>query len=170
MKKLLRVLIVLVLNVAFGFALAATTQPANAAVPLVKSVSARILGRSVKVQVKGTVVDIGSQSNERPAHPDNSCTYSRFPCVILSSMSIIVDGNELFLPRSVFADLSDVTSIELGVSGKQMLLTMKGGDASEAYAVKVLFSKDQVTKRLLYSALQDPPVQETTYFKTEELN
>ncbi len=51
-----------------------------------------------------------------------------------------------------------------------MLLTLKGGDASEAYSVKIFFSKDQVVKRLLYSALQDSPVQQTIYFKTEELN
>ncbi len=160
----------LALNLALGLAVAGTTPEPDEAAPLIKNISARVLGKNVKVQVREARVEIGNQSTERPEHPENSCTYSHFPCAIVTSMSIVVDGNELFVPRSLFADLSDVTNIELVASGKQMLLAIKGGDASEAYSVKVLFSKDQVVKRVLYSALQDPPVQETTYFKTEQLN
>jgi len=170
MSKLTKVFAGLVLGLTLGLALAAPASQENGATLIVKSASARVLGKNVKIQVRGATVDIGSQSSERPQHVENSCTYSKFPCIAVTSIEIEVDGNELFVPRSVFADLSDVTDIQLSALGKQMLLTLKGGDASEAYAVKVLFSKDQIVKRRLYSALQEPPVQETTYFKTEQLD
>lgn len=170
MNKLMKVFAGLTLGLTLGLAWAAPASQENRATLLVKSVNACVLGKNVNIQVRGAVVDIGSPSSERPQHVENSCTYSKFPCIAVTSIEIEVDGNELFVPRSVFADLSDITDIQLGASGKQMLLTLKGGDASEGYAVKVLFSKDQVVKRRLYSALQEPPVQETTYFKTEQLD
>jgi hypothetical protein len=75
-----------------------------------------------------------------------------------------VNGNPLFVPRSVFCDLADLNKAEIKASESQSILTLYGGDASESYIAKIEFDATQVKRRTLSSGMSpDKPLQETIY-------
>ena len=74
-----------------------------------------------------------------------------------------VNGSSLFVPRSVFADCTDVGNMRLTTDAGVYVLTLSGGDASEAYSVKVFFTANQVKKREVYDLESNRLRQSTTY-------
>jgi hypothetical protein len=84
---------------------------------------------------------------------------------VVQSLRIRVNGRELFVPRSVFADLSWVTAAEVAASKSSGRLTVRGGDASESYFVRIEFDTQALRSRSLYSSLiPNAPMQQTRYF------
>ena len=127
-------------------------------------VAATVDKRVVKVTIKTHEVQIGKPSDVRPAVIDSNCTYSRYPCSIVDSIGITVDGNPLFIPRSVFADLADLNGASISTSKDVTILTLGGGDASGSFIVTIEFNATDVKRRTMWSGEDtDEPVQETTY-------
>jgi hypothetical protein len=119
--------------------------------------------RDVKlIAIFQTAIEQISNDDEIPRLPQ--CTYSRIPCVVTRQIQLSVNGNEIFLPRSVFADLGDVTSAEFSRSQNgRYVLTVWGGDASESYILRILFD-EKLRQRILYSGEdQSHPLQVTDY-------
>lgn len=113
--------------------------------------------RTSTVQISGT-----EEKNRRFAQ----CTYSRIPCSLTEQVRVLIDGNEVFIPRSAYADLGDITSAEFATTDNQVTLTIRGGDASESYVAKLLFRKDGLAERRLYSGEDDQhPLQVTHYYQ-----
>lgn len=113
--------------------------------------------RTSTVQISGT-----EEKNRRFAQ----CTYSRIPCSLTEQVRVLIDGNEVFIPRSAYADLGDITTAEFATSDNQVTLTIRGGDASESYIAKLLFGKDGLSERRLYSGEDDQhPLQVTHYYQ-----
>lgn len=118
---------------------------------------AEAIFRTSTVQISGT-----EEKNRRFAQ----CTYSRVPCSLTEQVRVLIDGSEVFIPRSAYADLGDITTAEFALSDKQVTLTIKGGDASESYIAKLLFGKDGLSERRLYSGEDDQhPLQVTHYYQ-----
>ena len=118
----------------------------------------------VEVVLKTHEVQIGKPSDPRPDIINSSCTYSRYPCSVVDLINIKVNSNPIFVPRSVFCDLADLDTAEMGASGKGVVLTLTGGDASEAYVVKIWFDAEAVKRRILWSAIEPKqPLEETVY-------
>ena len=80
------------------------------------------------------------------------CTYSKIPCVLTRQVKLLVNGEDLFLPRSAYADLGDIQSAQILLQGEKFELIVKGGDASEAYIAHILFDRRRVLGRRLFSA------------------
>jgi hypothetical protein len=144
------------------------TRVAAASTPIaptgVTVITASVAKTSVQVKIRTHEVQIGRQGDERPKVIDSNCTYSRYPCSNVDEVDIVVNGNELFVPRSVFCDLADLASADLVVGRRTSVLTLHGGGASEAYFVKVEFDETQVKKRVLTGAMSPKePLQETVY-------
>jgi len=109
-------------------------------------------------------LQIGKPSDGKPSVTQSSCTYSRYPCSIVERIEITVNGNSLFIPRSVFCDLADLNNAEVITGENEAVLTLYGGDASESYMVKIEFDSDKVKRRILSSAIfPDKPLQKTIY-------
>jgi hypothetical protein len=122
-------------------------------------------GNEVRVRVRTHEVDIGKPSDPRPARIDSNCTYSRHPCSVVDGISIEVGRESLFVPRSVFSDLADLTRMDIRREKGYWTLTLYGGDASESYVVRVEFDGTRVFRRALSTALlPDGILQETRYF------
>jgi hypothetical protein len=121
-----------------------------------------INGTPVRIAITQYQIDIGKRE-EPPAERKNNCTYSSFPCSQVSSLRIRVKGINLFVPRSVFADCTDVGDMRVALEAGDYVLTLTGGDASEAYSVKVFFNGDQVKKREVYDLESGNMRQSTTY-------
>jgi hypothetical protein len=83
-------------------------------------------------------------------------------------IEIFVNEEQLFVPRSVFADLADLAFGEIKLQKAKFVLVLSGGDSSESYIVKVEFSPDQIKRRIFSSALMpQKPLQETIYYSRE---
>jgi hypothetical protein len=119
---------------------------------------------TAQVRIRTREVQIGKPSDGRPAVIESNCTYSKYPCSLVDHLTITVNGRPLFIPRSIFCDLADLTSAELRASEPRSALILYGGDASEAYIVKIEFDATQVKSRTLSSGLSpSEPLQETIY-------
>jgi hypothetical protein len=130
----------------------------------VTDVAAAFGNAQVSVKITTHEVDIGAPSDQRPEKMVSSCTYSRFPCSPIDSLEISVNGNALFVARSVYADLADVGVAGLSQTKKgQIVLTLGGGDASESYTVKVTFDEGRVRQRTLMNNEAREVVQRTLY-------
>jgi hypothetical protein len=72
----------------------------------------------------------------------------------------------LVFPRSVFSDLTDLDKAEVEKSPNGYILTLRGGDASEGYLVKIEFDAMRVRRRSVFTGEEpDKLVQETTYYR-----
>jgi len=61
-----------------------------------------------------------------------------------------VDGDEVEVPKSAFADLGDIVSVEVSRDGDNFALTIEGGDAAYSYFARLIFDKHRVLERRLY--------------------
>lgn len=120
-------------------------------------------GQAVRVVISTYKRDVGRPGEPAPRVRRTNCTYSRYPCSQVNNLRIWVNGKELFLSRSLFADLADVGTMVLTSDAGVNLLTLVGGDASESYTVKVYFDADRVEKREVYSNEAGSLSETTTY-------
>lgn len=93
------------------------------------------------------------------------CGSGQSSCGVVDYLRIIVNSKSIIVPRSVYCDLSDLTTAEVEIGSTGAVLILEGGDASESYIVKIEFNAHRVTKRLGYSGeIPDEPTQETVYY------
>jgi hypothetical protein len=118
-------------------------------------VSASIGKTKIVAILRTSTVDIGTPTAVDKTRRFAQCTYARFPCVLTGRISILVNESEIFIPRSAYSDLGDISSVEVSPSGNVFTLTVKGGDASESYIARLVFDKERVLERRLYSG-EDP--------------
>ncbi len=135
------------------------------------SVNASFGHTNISVKIKTHEIDIGKPSDGRPDKISSNCTYSRYPCSNVDDLEISVNGSNLFVARSVFADLADLIGVTLQQNRRgQFVLTLGGGDASESYSVEVTFDGKLVRQRALISNEGRQVMQKTTYFESEPMN
>jgi hypothetical protein len=172
MKKILRSLLGIVLcAVMVCNAATPTDNQTKVASQGTTDVAATFGKTQVSVKITTHEVDIGKPSDPRPKKILSSCTYSRVPCSPVDYVEISVNGNPLFVVRSVYADLADVGVASLRQQKKgQFVLTLSGGDASESYTVEVTFDESLVRQRTLKSNLDRQILQRTTYFAAPPLD
>lgn len=107
------------------------------------------------------------------SHEDrkSSCTFSRFPCSLVNRLNISVDGRNIFVPRSVFADLSDLSRASLTENEGVFTLKIAAGDASEAYTAVIKFNSKRVMERSVTDPTNtDEVLQQTKYFEVKSFD
>lgn len=154
----------------FGAMLAMTcASTVQASTRVAESGETRVAATSrklkVQVQLKTHEVQINQPNGGKLAGIEMNCTYSRFPCSIVDMVQITVNNHPLYVPRSAFCDLADLNTAEVQANEKESILTLRGGDASEAYIVKIEFDETHVERRTLSSEMSpDQPLQQTIYY------
>jgi hypothetical protein len=119
---------------------------------------------AVKVKIKAHEIQIGKPTDARPISIESNCTYSKYPCSVVDQVNIAVNGNQIFVPRSAFCDLADLSRARISFEKNESVLSLEGGDASESYIVKIKFDAIRVKRRTLSSGTQPKkPLQETIY-------
>lgn len=84
---------------------------------------------------------------------------------VIRELSISVDGRQVFVPRSVFADLIDPREAKIGFEIGGFVLSIGGGDGADSYVLHVYFDGKKITRRALYSSLvPDKAMEETRYW------
>ena len=83
---------------------------------------------------------------------------------IVRGMGISVDGNPLFVPRSVYADLFNLRGAELTIEKGVFKLVAGGAHGADTYSVHVYFDATRVVKREGYGAFPPyKPLEVTVY-------
>jgi hypothetical protein len=118
---------------------------------------------TVQVTISTAQIPIGDITQPPPPIRGVNCTYSRNPCSQVTSLSISVSGKRLFIPRSVFADRTDVGTMTLTTANGLNVLALAGGEASEAYSLKIVFDGKRVRKRELYADEAKSLLETTVY-------
>lgn len=134
--------------------------------PSGETVLARVQGGlNVQVTFKTHEVPLSPGFRRDPYDQSTSCTASRRPCSLVDSIQIAVNGKRVFVSRSAFSDLSDISRASIQVGNKILNLIIDGGDGAESYIVRLEFNKNSVTRRTLASGLEpNRPVQVTRYY------
>lgn len=127
-------------------------------------IAAKLNGIPISIILITHEIDIGKPSDRRPSKLISNCTYSRYPCSVIDSLQIRINNKELFVPRSVFADLADINGAHLTPTNEGYVLTLDCGDASDSYNVKIFFNKKMINKRSMTSNETKKIIQKTTYF------
>lgn len=84
---------------------------------------------------------------------------------VVQDLGISVGANQIFVPRSVFADLIDPREASLRFEKGTLILSVSGGDGADSYVLRVHFDDKRVVRRTLYSSLiPDKAVEETRYW------
>lgn len=146
-------------------------ESAEAIFPNGRSVISETMGgQSVRVELFTRTVNIGSPAAMRHSAASAACTFSRFPCNVLDSLVLTLDGHKISVPRSAFCGVSDLRSAAVVHQNKNLVLIMEGADASEAYILKISFDKSGVQTRILFAASEPELALETTqYHRTKNL-
>lgn len=98
------------------------------------------------------------------------CAPSTSPCPEIYAMTIAVGGKELFVPRSAFADLGDVTNAKI-VNEKPGTATLifMGGEGEEGYEVHIVLNQERVLERAVYTVagVKGGALEVTHYYNVE---
>jgi hypothetical protein len=85
---------------------------------------------------------------------------------VVRAIIIKMNGQKIPVPGSVFCDLVLPNRAELGIGPGISVLTIRGGDASASYIVRIEFDSDRVKRTTFASSLiPDKPLQITTFYE-----
>ena len=90
---------------------------------------------------------------------------------VVERIAITVDKRDVYVPRSVVSALILPRDAELRMGSPISVLRIDGGDASEAYIVRIEFDSQRVRRMTVASAfIPDKPTQVTNYYLRESKN
>lgn len=79
-------------------------------------------------------------------------------------VSIKVDGVSVFVPKSVYSDLSEVDEARLSVRKGTGVLNLARGDTSESTTTMITFDQERVLERFVFGANQSELLEHTNYY------
>ena len=83
---------------------------------------------------------------------------------VVTEVKIVVNGEALYVPRSVFLDVAGVRKARVCWKGSLGQLIFNGGDGSESFRVEVEFDRTATRRRTVFSGeLPTKPLEETRY-------
>ena len=84
--------------------------------------------------------------------------------VLITGLTIRVDGSSVFVPRSAYADLYSPTDVVIEFRKAAGTIKIRGGDGSDAYIVTLFFDRKKVSRRTLANAIvENEPTEDTRY-------
>jgi hypothetical protein len=69
------------------------------------------------------------------------------PQTVVSQLTVVVGGHDVFVPLSAFADLGSPRTVEVKVTRRGFDLIIAGGDASASYRALLAFQGRELTRR-----------------------
>lgn len=70
---------------------------------------------------------------------------------LVSSIDISYQQTKISAPRSAFADLANAHTFASMPNGKQLIVTIEGGDAADGYKAALYFESGDIIKRVVKS-------------------
>lgn len=77
----------------------------------------------------------------------------------------MVNENEIFVPREVYLDLSDVNRLELTADTGSVQMKLECSDASESYSVRIWFDTHRILRKTIsIGSDKEQVLADTRYF------
>jgi hypothetical protein len=92
------------------------------------------------------------------------------PKKIIKTITVLKNGQNLFIPLSAYADLGNPNKISLSKLPRGFRLTISGGDAAGSYDARLDFKKNEISRRRVASGEFPKEVWEETTFSFNHLN
>lgn len=125
------------------------------------SVTATLAKRNVVVQIRTTKL-----RKSDAGFPSSLSDYGEVS--VVPQLSISVDGQDVWVPRSAYADLFNPRKALVRYENGFFVLLIGGADGADSYSVHVRFNSTRVVDRTVYNTISPPRVSEkTVYSKTE---
>jgi hypothetical protein len=157
----------LVLALVLGFDEQAKTGVVEVAPDGVTELEAGLGSARATVRIRTLTLEPGAENgggSSRGFH----CSGGRIPCSPVVEIQFKVDGTEVMIPASVYADLADVNRAQFRQVGDEVALFLECGDAAGAYSVRIDFDAKGVRKRTMVDGFDESEVvEETTYHRYE---
>jgi hypothetical protein len=120
----------------------------------------------VDIAVVTHVIKNGTEDSPDSKALNIGCTNTAFPCSLVNSIQIIVNGSKVFVPQTLKCGLADLGGASLVVDSRARLaiLTLYGGNGIGGYKTEIEFSDIQVHRKTKFKG-EDPDVilEETRY-------
>lgn len=84
-----------------------------------------------------------------------ACTGARVPCLLTLDLKLSLDGSPIHVPREILVDLGDPVDIGIAEHNGDIVLTVTGGDASEAYKLVATVHGGRITGYDFFSLLDE---------------
>ena len=153
-------LLVIVIFVYTAYAAPISIDPAGETILVARSARFDVRVSIKTRQLEKKVKTLGDRGNEHEAFPYRNT---------VDRIDITVGDRQLIVPHSVFCDLRDLNRAEIRLGSKTAILVIDGGDASDAYWVKVEFDTTQVRRRTLGSGLLAGKISQDTIYRVHIL-
>jgi len=89
-------------------------------------------------------------------------------CSLVTVLEIVVNGRQLFMPRSLLAGLRNVRVAKLIAEPKTVHLVLRGGDGAEGFVATIVFDRERVLKRFFASSLAPNDVLEEIAYRSQK--
>ncbi|WP_028314355.1 hypothetical protein [Desulfatibacillum aliphaticivorans] len=163
----MRILSALMLIFCFGFATyaQASFEPVKQQVNSSGETTLRFESETenIEVVISAHEVDIGSPHEPSPATKHTSCTYSKFPCSIVDNIMISVNSKPIYIARSAFCDIADVSTAALISTDKGYCLELHYGSDFLVYIATLRFDEQLVYEREVLLTNFSDVVEKTWY-------
>jgi hypothetical protein len=157
----------LMLTLVLGFGRGAATGVVEVAPDGVTELEAGLGQSSAIVKIRTLKLERGAE-NGGEMNRGFHCSGGRVPCSPVLEIEYRVDGVDVGVPPSVYADLADVNRAQFRSMGDGVALLLDCGDASASYSVRIDFDAKGVRKRAMVGGFDESEViEETTYFRYE---
>lgn len=133
----------------------------------VTSLEGSVGSQRLSIQLYTRVVDIPLEDKQSAVNHATNCTYSVSRCSDLYEVRVFVGGKEVFVPRSVFADIADLTNARiLNGGGDVATLVLRGGVGDEVFEVHIRLDKKRILERDVYTmaGVKSGPLEVTRYY------
>jgi hypothetical protein len=105
-----------------------------------------------------------------PWFPSNDDDYNELS--FIQRISIYVDGQTLWVPRSAYVDLFNARAAAILFEKGSFVLSIAGADGADAYQARIYFDSKKVIRRAVYDleASTEEPSEETRYAPPQVLD
>lgn len=127
-----------------------------------------MLEESFNEQGKGIQVRLLADSVKDDLRVESDKSESTLPRIRKVSVKLEIQraGKKIFVPQHVLASLHDPITISIkNLNPTKTQISVRGGDASNAYVARILVDADRVLKLELFEMGSDHPIYTTTYYQ-----
>jgi hypothetical protein len=128
------------------FSSVANSKPFPLALKGETLISAKLPKFEIKVMIKMRKAGLGDKRSSTPADPNETGIYRIAPSSIVESINIVVNGNKIPVPCSVYCGCGDINTAEIKMQNNTPTLIISGGDAAGSYKIYIEFDSERVKK------------------------
>lgn len=127
------------------------------------TVTTRLGGEPLTVEIHTWQVPVNDRDEDGP-RPYTQCTYSQNPCSITDWIHVRLGGKTLWIGPYDIAGLGDMHYLSISGSPSRLVLYIAGGDTVNSYDAHLIFNREHLIERVLYSLDEEHPFEVSHFY------